>query len=356
VLADRIGGKVVLGAGVLWWSAATMLTPLAAHAGLVPLLAARAMMGIGEGVAMPAMNSLLSSWVPSGERSRSLSLVYSGMYTGSMIGLGLSPGMCQRLGWGSVFEIFGLAGLLWSAAWWWLSASSPKADRRISAAERAHIEALRTKKGDKPISVRAIPWRLLMSKPQVWAIVVAHFCHNWGLFILLTWMPTYYNQVLGMDLAKSGFYSVLPWFAMAISANVGGWLADAMVKRGVGIGKVRKVMQTVGFMGPAVALTILPGVSQVWQAVACMCLSQGLDAFSQSGLYSNHADIAPSYAGVLLGISNTAGVLAGVVGTYVTGKILAVAGWAAVWKIAVVMYVFGMVWFNIFASGEKIID
>lgn len=41
---------------------ATVLTPLAAMAGLGPLLAMRAMMGIGEGVAMPAMNSLLSSW------------------------------------------------------------------------------------------------------------------------------------------------------------------------------------------------------------------------------------------------------------------------------------------------------
>lgn len=30
-------------------------------------------------------------WVPVRERSRSLSLVYSGMYTGSMLGLALSP-------------------------------------------------------------------------------------------------------------------------------------------------------------------------------------------------------------------------------------------------------------------------
>jgi len=29
----------------------------------------------------------------------------------------------------------------------------------------------------------------------VWALIVSHFCHNWGTFILLTWMPTYYAQV-----------------------------------------------------------------------------------------------------------------------------------------------------------------
>ena len=40
-----------------------------------------------------------------------------------------------------------------------------------------------------------IPWRLLLSKPPVWALIISHFCHNWGTFILLTWMPSYYNQV-----------------------------------------------------------------------------------------------------------------------------------------------------------------
>jgi len=60
VWADRFGGKIVLGFGVVWWSLATVLTPIAATMSLPALLAARACMGIGEGVAMPAMNNLLS--------------------------------------------------------------------------------------------------------------------------------------------------------------------------------------------------------------------------------------------------------------------------------------------------------
>lgn len=50
----------MLGFGVIWWSIATALTPLAASLGLPALLFARACMGVGEGVAMPAMNNLLS--------------------------------------------------------------------------------------------------------------------------------------------------------------------------------------------------------------------------------------------------------------------------------------------------------
>ena len=35
-------------------------------------------------------------------------------------------------------------------------------------------------------SVERIPWKLLLSKPAVWALIISHFCHNWGTFILLT--------------------------------------------------------------------------------------------------------------------------------------------------------------------------
>ena len=61
--ADRFGGKKVLAFGVIWWSVATALTPFAAGLGLPVLLLARACMGVGEGVAMPAMNTLLSRCV-----------------------------------------------------------------------------------------------------------------------------------------------------------------------------------------------------------------------------------------------------------------------------------------------------
>lgn len=48
-----------------------------------------------------------------------------------------------------------------------------------------------------------------------------------------------------MDLLKSGFYSVLPWITMAISANAAGLLADTLIQKGVSITRVRKAMQTV---------------------------------------------------------------------------------------------------------------
>lgn len=70
-----------------------------------------------QGVAMPAMNNILSKWIPVSERSRALALVYSGMYMGSVTGLALSPILIQKFGWPSVFYSFGSLGSIWFVLW-----------------------------------------------------------------------------------------------------------------------------------------------------------------------------------------------------------------------------------------------
>ncbi|XP_027334082.1 ascorbate transporter, chloroplastic-like [Abrus precatorius] len=352
IWADKLGGKLVLGFGVVWWSIATVLTPIAARLGLPCLLIMRAFMGIGEGVAMPAMNNMLSKWIPVSERSRSLALVYSGMYLGSVTGLAFSPVLIQKFGWPSVFYTFGSLGSIWFALWLRKAYSSPKEDPDLQAEEKKLILGGSVSK--EPVSV--IPWKLILSKAPVWALIISHFCHNWGTFILLTWMPTYYNQVLKFNLTESGLFCVLPWLTMAVFANIGGWIADTLVSKGLSITSVRKIMQSIGFLGPAFFLTQLSHVRTPAMAVLCMACSQGSDAFSQSGLYSNHQDIGPRYAGVLLGLSNTAGVLAGVFGTAATGYILQRGSWDDVFKVAVALYIIGTLVWNVFSTGERVLD
>ncbi|CAL5334049.1 unnamed protein product [Camellia sinensis] len=319
IWADKVGGKLVLGFGVVWWSIATALTPIAARVGLPFLLVVRAFMGIGEGVAMPAMNNLLSKWVPVAERSRSLALVYSGMYLGSVTGLAFSPLLIHNYGWPSVFYSFGSLGSVWVAVWLTKAYSSPLDDPQLRPEEKKLI--LKNSISKEP--VKSIPWRLILSKAPVWALIVSHFCHNWGTFILLTWMPTYYNQSL-----EAQYYGV--WALLCIALAYNGIFCKSgrmdcrytSEQRCICDQGSKVIMQTIGFLGPAFFLTQLSHVNSPAMAILCMSCSQGTDAFSQSGLYSNHQDIAPRYSGVLLGLSNTAGVLAGVFGTAATGYIL----------------------------------
>jgi ACS family sodium-dependent inorganic phosphate cotransporter len=58
-LADTYGGKLVLTAGVTLWSLFTCITPFAASQGTASLLAARVLLGVGEGVAFPAIHSII---------------------------------------------------------------------------------------------------------------------------------------------------------------------------------------------------------------------------------------------------------------------------------------------------------
>ncbi len=79
-------------------------------------------------------------------------------------------------------------------------------------APQAYIVA-NTSSSAKP---KDIPWRLLLSRKEVWAIILCHFCHNWGTFILLTWMPTYYNQV---SLTQQMWALHSSWLCIALTAS-----------------------------------------------------------------------------------------------------------------------------------------
>lgn len=300
-LADKYGGKQVLAFGVIVWSTMTLLTPMAASSSLGVLLLARALLGVGEGVAMPAMNNMISKWVPESERSRSLSLTYSGMYLGSVVGLWLCPTFILQFGWQSVFYIFGAIGFIWWGAWQASVASSPATSTSITDRERKYIAAT-VVQTSSPEDFAGVPWKRIFSEKGTWAICIAHFCVTWGYFVLLTWLPTYFNKELGFDLAASSFLSIAPWLAMFISANAGGVIADSLLVRNVSVTNVRKIMQTIGFLGPATFLSLVATTTNPTAAVVYMTMALALGSFSQSGVYSNHQDLSPQYSGILLGI------------------------------------------------------
>jgi hypothetical protein len=83
-----------------------------------------------------AVRAPCARWVPVRERSRSLALVYSGMYTGSILGLALSPHMIELLHWPSVFYVFGSLGVVWFLLWG-AQARPPGAPGAVAAHGRA---------------------------------------------------------------------------------------------------------------------------------------------------------------------------------------------------------------------------
>ena len=66
---------------------------------------------------MPAMNACIAYWVPKRERARCTSLIYSGMYFGSVLGFVGSTKIIEWWSWQVVFYLFGGVGLVWTGVW-----------------------------------------------------------------------------------------------------------------------------------------------------------------------------------------------------------------------------------------------
>jgi ACS family sodium-dependent inorganic phosphate cotransporter len=61
---------------------------------------------------------------------------------------------------------------------------------------------------------------------------VNHFCSNWTLYLLLTWLPSYFVNMQHLTLMKAGLYSAAPWLTLFVMINVVAWLADGLIRRG----------------------------------------------------------------------------------------------------------------------------
>lgn len=352
-LAARIGGRNLLTFGVLWWSAFTLVTPIAAEISFAMLIAARIGMGLGEGVAFPAIYQLFGKWIPLRERARAAALNGSGIPLGTLAATLATPWLVEAYGWPSVFYVFGLLGLVWYAYWHYGSSERPEDARGIHPAELALIRANTT----APIANAVVPWAKILRSSAVWALIFNHFCSNWGFYVILSWLPRYFADAHDLNLVNAGYASLLPWLVMFAMTNIGAQLADGLLKRGRSVEYVRKLMQSVGFLGSAAALVAIGQVHTVPLAIALMCAALGLGSFALSGFASNHLDIAPRYAGALMGLSNTAGTMPGVIGVAVTGYILEATGsWALVFGIAAGLYVAGTIVWLIWAKGENLFE
>jgi len=179
---------------------------------------------------------------------------------------------------------------------------------------------------------------------------------TWGYFVLLTWLPTYFNSELGFDMASSAFLAIIPWASMFVNANLSGFLADFAVSRGVPVSFVRKGMQAIAFIGPAACLALLTGTNSPAICVVLMAMATGFGSFCQAGVYSNHQDIGPDISGVLLGITNTGAAMPGIVGVFLTGLILDTypGAWNLVFNITIAIYAVGHIVFDSFATTEKL--
>lgn len=358
VLAQRYGGKRLLLFGIGWTAVLTILTPVLTIYGDFPaLVATRVLEGIGEGVTYPSMHAMLSKWAPPLERSKMVTSVYAGAQIGTVLAMPIS-GLLSDYAWESVFYVFGALGLVWSVMWIFLTYDTPDTHPRIDPAERDYIQAsqglLLSKKGSLQT-----PWLSIAKSLPVYATAVAHFCNNWGYYTLLTCLPAYLKYILKFDIKSNGALSGVPYLMMWMAMIASGLGADHLrTKRILSTTGVRKLFTAVGFLGPAACLVGTGYVEcNAAAAVALIVIAVGLSGLSMAGWGVNHLDLAPPYAGTLMGITNMIATIPGFLGPSIVGvftyKNQTRKAWRNVFFVSAAVYVFGTVFYCIFGSGRK---
>jgi ACS family sodium-dependent inorganic phosphate cotransporter len=333
-LADRFGGRRVLGAGTLGWTLATGVTPLGGS--FAGLAAARLALGLGEGLNMPSISSLVARWFPLEERTRATVVNLTGIHTGTLVALPLSGWIAETWGWRPIFYLYAAVGVVWVALWFRWAAEPPLT-------------------GAEPARVARVPWGLLLRRRAVWALLVTTFITNWTAWFMYSWVPTYFIQAHGFSLKGSGVVSAVPNLVMIAAGLVAGWVADRAIAGGQPVTRVRKVMLAGGFAGATAFLLALPHVPVGYAAVACLAGALACFALGASTVLVNSLDLSPRHAGVLVGLQGTAGNLAGMVSPVLGGAIVARTGdWNLNFYLIAALLVVGLLVWTRWASGEPI--
>ena len=361
-LSDRFGGKWVLGLGVLFWSLFTLLTPASAALGITVLLACRFLMGVAEAVTWPSIYSLYSRWVHPDRRASAVGLMNSGISGGAVIALICTPWLISVWSWQGAFYLYGVLGILWFAVWAPLARSRPAdktdwdtADAVLATAE-AGSAADQNDVSAQPVYPRLTVRGMLRSR-AVWAVAVAHVCINWSLYLVLSWFPTFVNRELGADLQLAGFLALAPTIVSLVMAPLAGRLFDRLVAKGHDRLKVRRVMQSLAFVGITAAMMAITLTDSLILSVTVITLSNALTAFSIGGFATNHLDIAPNQSGLLMGVTNTLAAVSSSASVFVSGWIQDLSGgWDAVFLTAAGVSVFGAVIYGSLSGVEREFD
>ncbi|XP_015452695.1 solute carrier family 17 member 9 isoform X6 [Pteropus alecto] len=304
-LGDRVGGEKIILLSATAWGFITAATPLLTHLGgahLVFMTFSRILTGLLQGLYFPALTSLLSQKVRESERAFTYSAVGCGSQFGTLMTGAVGSLLLDWYGWQSVFYVSGGLTLLWVCYVY-----------RYLLSEQDLILAVGVLVQGLPVARDTrVPWRQLFRKPSVWAAIFSQFSAACSFFILLSWLPTFFKETFPSS----------------------------------------KVM---GLGLSSVFALCLGHTSSFCKSVFFASASIGLQTFNHSGVSVNIQDLAPSCAGVLFGVANTAGALAGVVGVGLSGYLIESTGsWTSMFNLVAAISSLGLCTFLLFGKAQRV--
>ncbi|XP_012510075.1 PREDICTED: solute carrier family 17 member 9 isoform X4 [Propithecus coquereli] len=398
-LGDRIGGEKVIVLSASAWGSITAATPLLAHLGgahLVCMTLSRVLMGLLQGVYFPALTSLLSQKVRESERAFTYSTVGAGSQIGTLLTGVVGSALLEWHSWQSVFYFSGSLTLLWA---WYVHRPRPGLGRPGAgpAGVQAQQGPLEAALPEAVCLVRRGPGDRWVSEGGTLVLRGTGLCHlplspgrpsspssappapsssscpgcppssrrpsRTPRAGSSTWCPGWWPFQPACSAGSSlTISSVRPYWAGPTPGHTRGPHSGLTgtpfcgpLRSGYRPIVVRKFMQVMGLGLSGIFALCLGHTSSFFESVVFASASIGLQTFNHSGISVNIQDLAPSCAGFLFGVANTAGAVAGVVGVCLGGYLIETTGsWTYLFNLVAVTSNLGLCTFLVFGQAQRV--
>lgn len=336
-IADRLGVKWANPLGVAAWSIAAIAHGWA-HS-ITQFILCRISLGATEAMGTPTGIKTVATIFPPSFRSAGFGISNAANSLGAVFAPLLIPVLALHWGWRGVFIGAGLFGLVWAAVWLLVT-------RRIDFASPAQPSA--------PTPEEAPDYGPILADRRTWAIAIAKVLSDATWWLLLFWMPDFFNRQFGLSGVELGPPLALAYGGAAIGSLIGGLVPARLLARGHDLNLVRKGMMLVS------ALLVLPVplallAHNYWLAVAIMALTLAAHQGFSTNLFALIADVTPhAKVGRVTAFGAFCGNLGGMAIAKIAGLTLAAGlGYLPLFLFASISYLLGIGWIQLLLPRLK---
>lgn len=316
-LGDRIGARRVLMRIVMWWSFFTAATGFAWN--YVTMLATRFLFGAGEAGCFPNLTKSFTTWLPTEERVRAQGILWMAARWGGAFTPLLVVRVLRWMNWREAFVLFGAIGVIWALLFYRWYRDNPRDNKSVNAQELHIIEQTQ----HLASSHGSVPWGRFIRSQQVWLLCGQYFCLSYSWYFYITWLPTYLHEARHLTLDNGALLSTLPLLLGGFGSLIAGILYPLVNRWSGDVGKSRRTMATIGFLGAGSFLLLSNRLQDATWAMIAMGMASFCNDLVMPGSWAACMDVGGKFAGTLSGAMNMMGNLGGAIAPMVIGYTLA---------------------------------
>lgn len=299
-LCDRYGVRRLLTRVVLFWSAFTAATGVAWN--FASLCMARLLFGVGESGCFPGLARMFRTGLAPDQRNMAEGIKAASARWGAALTPAAMAWLFVFLTWRQTFLLFGLIGVGWAVVFSLFYREAPRA--LADAHESSDL------------------WRQLLRSRSAWLLGAQWFCHYYGFYFYITWLPTYLHQARGIDLHRGALTAGIPLFASGFGSLMGGWTLSWLIRKLQSPARARKVLGYAAYVGAGLLLLAFTRLSDPVLATVALSLSSFAAEFSGPASWTTAMDIGGEHVGAVSGFMNMLGHFGGSVAPAVMGTLL----------------------------------